>query len=184
MASCLTSVVPFDIFYFIAFQLLFLPICQAWADSFVSRRQFPVKVKGKTLIDFSSVTAPVLNRSKICQKPVFRVNSANGSVPEAWFWRCFLSSAATGGRLWICGCSPYLKLWFPCSLNFPHSAAWAWAQIFSCLPKSAGCQTNASLWRFLGAQPEQATSWPEEVIKPDIILLSVFWLNCFRSIKV
>lgn len=57
MASCLTSTVCFDIFYFIAFKLLFLPICQARADSFASRRQFPVKVKGKTLIDFSSVIA-------------------------------------------------------------------------------------------------------------------------------
>lgn len=55
MASCLTSTVRFDIFYFIAFKLLFLPICQAQADSFASQRQFPVKVKGKTLIDFSSV---------------------------------------------------------------------------------------------------------------------------------
>lgn len=56
-ASCLTSTVRFGILYFVAFKLLFLPICQARADSFASRRQFPVKVKGKTLIDFSSVIA-------------------------------------------------------------------------------------------------------------------------------
>lgn len=55
MASRLTSMVRFDIFYFMAFQLPFLSIRQEWADSFASQRQFPVK--GKTLIDFSSVIA-------------------------------------------------------------------------------------------------------------------------------
>lgn len=74
------------------------------------------------------------SRSKTCKQPVFCVDSANGSMPEAWFWCCFLCSAATGGRVRICGCSPDLKLWYPCSLNLPHSGAWAWAQIFSCLP--------------------------------------------------
>jgi len=49
--------VCFDIIYFIVFKLLFLPICQARADSFASRRQFPVKAKGKTLTGFSSVIA-------------------------------------------------------------------------------------------------------------------------------
>lgn len=57
MASRLTSMVRFDIFYFMAFQLPFLSIRQEWADSFASQRQFPIKVKGKTLIDFSSVIA-------------------------------------------------------------------------------------------------------------------------------
>lgn len=55
MASHLTSMVCFDIFYFTAFKLPFLSVCQAWADSFASQRQFLVKVKGKTLIDFSRV---------------------------------------------------------------------------------------------------------------------------------
>lgn len=125
------------------------------------------------------------SRSKICKKPVFCVNSANGSMPEAWFCCCFLCSATTGGRLWICGCSPDLKLWLPCSLNLPLSEG-NWAQIFSCLPKSAGCQPNASLWRLLGSQPEQAASWPEEVMKTDIILLShlmVVLLQVYKGVQ-
>lgn len=57
MSSHLTSMARFDIFYFMAFKLPFLFICQAWADSFASQGQFPIKVKGKTLVDFSSVIA-------------------------------------------------------------------------------------------------------------------------------
>lgn len=48
MASHLTNMVCFDIFYFTAFKLPFLSICQAWADSFTSQRQFSIEVKGKT----------------------------------------------------------------------------------------------------------------------------------------
>lgn len=57
MASHLTNMVCFDIFYFVAFKLPFLSICQAWADSFTSQKQFSIEVKGKTPIDFSSVIA-------------------------------------------------------------------------------------------------------------------------------
>lgn len=67
MASRLTSRVRFGIFYFIALQVLFSPICQAQADSFAGRRQFPVKVKGRTLIDSSSVIAGLkFVRSLVC----------------------------------------------------------------------------------------------------------------------
>lgn len=101
--------------------------------------------------------------SKICKKPVSCVSSANGNVPETWFWCCSLCSATTGGSFWIRGCSLDLKLWFPCSLNHLHWWAWAWAWIFSCLSKSPVCWPNASLWRPLGAQLEQATSWSGEL---------------------
>lgn len=66
MASCLTSTVRFDIFYSIAFKLLFLPICQEWADTFASWRQLPVKIKGKTLTDFSSVIAGLKFVRSLC----------------------------------------------------------------------------------------------------------------------
>ena len=55
MASCLNGTVHFDIFYFIAFTLRFSLTCQVQADTFAGQRQFPVKVKGKTLVDFHSV---------------------------------------------------------------------------------------------------------------------------------
>lgn len=155
MASQLTNMVHFDIFYFTAFQLPFLSICQAWAHSFTTQRQFPIKVKGKTLIDFSSVIEGLKFVRILCP------------VPAQWMGMClrldfgvaFLCSATTGGNLQICGCSLDLKLWFPCSLNHPHWGAWAWAWISSCLSKSPVCQPNASLWRPLGAQLEQAASW-------------------------
>lgn len=66
MASCLTSMVRFDIFYSTAFKLLFLPICQEWADTFASWKQFPVKTKGKTLIDFSSAIAGLKFVRSLC----------------------------------------------------------------------------------------------------------------------
>lgn len=128
MASPLTNMVPLDIFHFTAFKLPFLSICQAWAHSFTSQRRFPVKVKGKTLIDFSSVIASL---------KFVRVLSP---VSAQWMGMCLKLDfgVTTGGNLWICGCSLDLKLWFPCSLNHPHWGAW----ISSCLSKSPLCQRH------------------------------------------
>lgn len=89
MASCLTTMVPFDISYSVAFKLPFLSICQTWADTFASQRQFPIEVKGKTLIDFSSVIAGL----KFVRR-LFPV-SAQRMGMYLRFCCCFLCSATT-----------------------------------------------------------------------------------------
>lgn len=66
MALCLAGAVCFDISYFTAFKVLLFPICQVWPDSFDSWRQFPVKVKGKTLTDSYNVIAGLKFVRSLC----------------------------------------------------------------------------------------------------------------------
>lgn len=103
MASCLNGTVQFDIFYFIAFTLRFSPTCQVQAATFAGQRQFPVKVKGKTLTDFHSVIAGL--------KLAGILSSVSTQQTGACSRLDFSSvcSATAGGRVWICGCS-HLKL--------------------------------------------------------------------------
>lgn len=99
MASCLNGTVQFDIFYFIAFTLRSSPTCQVQAATFAGQRQFPVKVKGKTLIDFHSVIAG-LKLARILSS----VSTQQTGACSRLDFSC-VCSATAGGRVWICGCS-------------------------------------------------------------------------------
>jgi len=102
MALCLAGTVCFDISYFIAFKVLLFPICQVRPDSFDSWRQFPVKVKGKTLIDSYNVIAGLKFVRSLC--------SVSAQQMGAHVMLDFSVSFCVGGRFWVCGCSPDLKV--------------------------------------------------------------------------